>query len=124
MTFRCTDRFRPAFSQCQVVVSVADTTAPTCELTAFNDHIVQITVRDTGSGLAAINVIGVVHSVDLEPIVFDVGTTDPVVISAHRRNPNWAPFIHLEIIDVAGNSIHCILEGQHLRIVEDGNNAD
>ncbi|MCH8061585.1 MAG: hypothetical protein IH861_03680 [Chloroflexi bacterium] len=94
--------------------AVVDTTPPTCELTGFNDHIVEITVQDNDSGLAAINVVGEAHSVDLEPIVFHVGTTDPVVITAIRRNPAWDPFIHLEIIDLAGNVTECVLDGRHL----------
>ena len=97
-------------------LSLADSGPPTCELTAFNDHIVEITVQDIGSGLAAINIVGEAHGVDLEPISFDVGTTDPLVITAIRRNPDWEPFIHLEIIDVAGNVTKCVLQGQHLLV--------
>ena len=99
-----------------VTINVIDTTPPTCGLTAFDDHLVQITVQDTGSGLVSINIIGEFHNVDLEPISFDVGTTEPVVIIGKRRNPDWDPFIHLEVIDVAGNVTDCVLEGQHLLV--------
>ena len=105
------------------VPQAGDADPPTCDLTHFGDQLVKITVQDVDSGLATIELVPPTHSVDLLHLEFDVGTTDPVVVRFKRKNPDWAPRIQLEIIDVAGNVTHCILDGPHLRIVDnqDGN---
>lgn len=101
----------------------ADAAPPTCRLTAFDDQIVKITVQDVESGLASIEIISA-HSVRLAHLSFDEGTTDPVVITWSRKNPDWRPFIHLKLTDGAGNVTECVLEGQHLSILDDGNSND
>ena len=44
-----------------------------------------------------------------------------VALHADRKNPNWDPFINSKTADKSGNVTHCILDGRHLRILEDGN---
>lgn len=86
-----------------------DTTPPTCVLTAVlagPPKQIQITVRDTGSGLASIVVTSSVNANTPVP-AFTVGTTDPVVVTSTKINQTLAASVSLRVTDSAGNVTNC-----------------
>lgn len=87
----------------------ADTTAPSCSPTDFRPGppaAGDITTQDTGTGLAAINVIGA-DNVNVSVPTFTVGTTGAVVVTGTLINPNVDGSFEIQSIDVAGNVSSC-----------------
>jgi hypothetical protein len=87
----------------------ADTTAPTCVLTATvagPPKQIQITVQDTGSGLASI-LVTVSSNADTVVPPFSVGTTSAVLITATKITQTAGSVVELTVTDVAGNKIVC-----------------
>jgi len=94
-------------------VTVADTTAPLCAVTALIEgppRQVQITVQDTGSGLAAApGGIVVFQAVNATVVIppYAPGTTAPVVVTATKIDQTTRSVITLRITDRAGNATVC-----------------
>jgi von Willebrand factor A domain-containing protein 7 len=80
----------------------ADTTAPSCTSTGSAG----LTTQDTGTGLAAINVI-VADNVNVTVPPFTPGTTTPVVVTGTLIDPNMNGSFEIESVDVAGNVSSC-----------------
>ncbi len=94
-----------------VTVSAADTTKPTCVLTATGADsagrkYIEITVGDSGSGLATILVTASSNATTPVP-PFVVGTTAPVVVRATKIDQSLGAQIALRLTDVAGNVVDC-----------------
>lgn len=82
-----------------------DTTPPSCTLTAQRAGPpvqVDLTVRDTGSGVRSIQVTRSTNCTVFVPS-FTPGTTQSIVVTATKTNPTQSSTIGLEIIDCAGN---------------------
>lgn len=84
-----------------------DKVPPTGTLTGtgtdgFGNKYIQITGRDTGSGIATIEII---KSTNAATIVasFIPGTNQPVIITSTKINPGKGSTVELRITDVAGN---------------------
>lgn len=89
------------------VVEVDDT-PPSCKLTFFSKNQIQVTVQDTGSGIASIVVNKAVNTtVTTNPNPVPVGTTAPVVVTSTKINVALASQTQITITDVAGNSTTC-----------------
>jgi hypothetical protein len=88
-----------------------ETTEPSCALTkmgtnATGENFVEITGRDTDSGLESIEVLTAENSaVSIPPI--PGGTTDPVVVTVTTINQAIPAKVELEITDAAGNIEQC-----------------
>lgn len=110
VTFSATDStLQQTLCSVTINVKVADTTGPSCALTgvvAGPPKQIQITVQDTGSGLASVQVI---QSTNADTVVppFSVGTTAPVVVTATKIDQTQGSQVGLTITDVAGNSTTC-----------------
>lgn len=90
-------------------VPPADNTAPTCELTASNSGppaSIDVTVRDTGVGLAAINIVAA-NNVDVAVSPFAPGETEPVVVTGTLINPNSNGSFEIQSVDMVGNVSSC-----------------
>lgn len=88
-----------------------ETTPPTCALTntginGLGQKFIEITVQDTGSGLASIVVTTAVNSTVNVPL-FPPGTTAPVVVTATKINQAAGSQVVLQITDVDGNVTTC-----------------
>jgi hypothetical protein len=93
-----------------VTWSSADTAAPTCKIlsivTTPTSQKENVTVQDTGSGLASIFGIMVTNgTVSVPP--FTVGTTSPVVVTASKTNLSKTTKWSFHASDVAGNTMFC-----------------
>jgi hypothetical protein len=86
-----------------------DTAKPTCPLT-LNDPgppaRIEVTFRDTGTGLAELLVT---KSENADTVVppFTVGTTDPVVVSATKIDQTQRARVEIRATDLAGNVAFC-----------------
>jgi hypothetical protein len=103
---------------------VKDTTPPSCALTgvgynAQGQKYVQVTTRDTGSGLKRIAVVTATNDVVSVP-AFVVGTTAPVVVIATKQDQTQSATVALQIFDVAGNATSCDPLVVDLQIGPDG----
>lgn len=90
-------------------VPPADNTAPTCELTASNagpPPSIDVSVRDTGVGLAAINIVAA-NNVDVAVSPFAPGETEPVVVTGTLINPNSSGSFEIQSVDMVGNVASC-----------------
>lgn len=98
-----------SFDDASVRVLGRDTTAPSCAVTAVRWGLrteVDVTVTDTGSGLASItNVHTLNATVHVPP--FTPGTTTPVVVTVKKFLPILPMFWSFDATDVAGNTRHC-----------------
>jgi hypothetical protein len=91
----------------------ADVTPPSCTVTnvgvdANGRKFVQITVQDTGSGIAAVNPNEQVNLI--EPISipsYSAGVLTPLVVTATKNDQTQSSQIGLEVDDVAGNVTDC-----------------
>jgi hypothetical protein len=96
-------------AQYSCTAAPADTTVPSCTLTDFRPGppaSADITTQDTGTGLAAINVVGA-DNVDVIVPPFTPGTTMPIVVSGTLIDPNVDGFFEIQSVDVAGNISNC-----------------
>ena len=87
----------------------ADTTKPTCVLTATvagPPKQIQITVQDSGSGLASI-VVTKSQNADTVVPPFTSGTTGAVLVTATKITQSAGSVVELTVTDVAGNKIVC-----------------
>ncbi|MEA2693419.1 MAG: hypothetical protein QOJ16_2806 [Acidobacteriota bacterium] len=91
-----------------IVARGSDTLKPTCKLRflAGPPAQVEVTLRDTGSGLARIDVTESENATESVP-AFSVGTTDPVLVTATKIDPTQGSEISITATDVAGNAIIC-----------------
>jgi hypothetical protein len=112
VTIKLTDeRYNPAPSITLTGVA-ADVTAPSCVVTtigtnASGQKFVQITVQDTGSGLAAVNPTEQVNLLPLQIQSYTAGVTTAVVVTATKKDQTLSSQIALEVDDVAGNVTNC-----------------
>jgi hypothetical protein len=88
-----------------------DTTPPSCNLTGVGvngsgQKFIQITIQDTGSGLASITVVDETNATTTVP-AFSAGTTNPVVVTATKVNQSQGSTVTLQATDVAGNVVTC-----------------
>jgi hypothetical protein len=93
----------------EVTVGGGDTTKPLCAITATilgPPKQIQITVQDTGSGLASIVVTSSVNADTVVP-PFTVGTTSSVVVTSTKINQSLSSSVQLRVTDVAGNVTIC-----------------
>lgn len=92
-------------------VVAADTTTPTCQVTATGTDTagrkyVEFTTADAGSGLRTIAVTTSTNATTQVP-AFTVGTTAAVVVRSTKINQSLSSQIALRVTDVAGNLIDC-----------------
>lgn len=90
-------------------VPAADNTAPTCELTASDPGppaSIDVAVRDTGVGLAAINIVAA-NNVNVAVSPFAPGETEPVVVTGTLINPNSNGSFEIQSVDMVGNVSSC-----------------
>jgi hypothetical protein len=91
----------------------ADTEAPLCQFSTVRagpPYEIDLTVQDSGSGLAAINLLAEENAQVTIP-AFTVGTSEPVTVSAKIERPEGV-LVAVEAVDVAGNvKSACKLEG-------------
>lgn len=88
-----------------------DTTKPTCLLTntgtdATGKKFIEVTVRDTGSGLQSIIVLQSTNANTVVP-AFLPGTTDPVIVKSTKIVQTSGSTVRLRVTDVAGNVTEC-----------------
>lgn len=83
-----------------------DLQPPSCALTSSTASGIQVTLRDTGSGLARIAVIEAVNASVVVP-PFEPGTLDPVQVTATKLDLAQRSRVELEALDVAGNVTRC-----------------
>lgn len=87
----------------------ADTTPPTCALTAViagPPKQLQITVQDSDGGLKAV-VVTSANNATVSVPAFTVGTTSPVVVTATKVDQTMGASVGLQVTDVAGNVTTC-----------------
>lgn len=89
----------------------ADVTAPSCFVSALiagPPKQMQVTVQDTGSGLAGITNVQIVNgTVSTSPSPIPPGTTSPVVVTATKVDQSQSTVWSFDAVDVAGNIRHC-----------------
>lgn len=86
-----------------------DNSAPTCELTASDvgpPASIEVTVQDTGVGLAAINITAA-NNVEVFVPPFTPGETLPMVLTGTLINPNSNGSFDIQAVDMAGNVVNC-----------------
>ena len=83
-----------------------DATAPECALLERMDNGIKVRVRDNESGLASIEVLKD-QNAEVSWPDFDAGTTDQVVVTATKVNPEQRSMVVLEVEDMAGNTTVC-----------------
>jgi hypothetical protein len=90
-------------------IAIVDTTPPSCTLAATipgPPRQLEITIQDTGSGLASLSVTKAVNAqMTLPPYAFGVKGAIPVL--ATKVDPFSAMDVELESSDVAGNTGSC-----------------
>ena len=89
--------------------SAADCTPPTCSTQLISGPPAQaiLTVQDTGSGLASIVAPPQGNNVDTPVPLFDIATTDPVVVTSTKINQTEPAEATIRVTDVAGNVTVC-----------------
>lgn len=85
--------------------SSGDTTAPTCVLTGKTAAQIQVTLQDTGSGLATVSTTTSNAVAAVAP--FTSGTTSPVLVTATKTDLTKGASLGITATDVAGNSVTC-----------------
>lgn len=92
-------------------VAGPDATPPTCFVSALRavpPKEMDVTVQDTGSGLAGIFNVQIVNgTVTTNPNPIPPGTTLPVVVTATKSDPTKSTVWSFDAVDVAGNVTHC-----------------
>jgi hypothetical protein len=89
--------------------SLTDKYRPSCDLTKEGINregrkFIEITVQDTGSGLAAINILKATNAeVKIPDIPVDENKEFPVVVTATKIDQNTNAIVRLKVTDVAGN---------------------
>ena len=86
-----------------------DYNPPDCVLLGINPGppaTLEVRLQDGESGLAQVNVLVAVN-VEVDIPAFSPGTTDPVIVSATKIDPNHSSTLTLEVFDVAGHSSTC-----------------
>ena len=86
-----------------------DATAPECEIVAVESGppaTLRVRVRDTGSGLASIDVRRGDNAEVAVP-AFERGSTEALTVVATKRDPGRRATVVLEVLDVAGNATVC-----------------
>ena len=100
-----------------------DTTAASCGVTATvtadGKKYADMTVQDTGSGLASIQVIKSINATTPVP-AFTAGTKNAVIVRATKVNQSASSTFELRVTDVAGNTIDCDPTSVSLRIKSRG----
>jgi hypothetical protein len=86
-----------------------DDTPPSCTIVR-SGTTTNVTFRDTGGGLNAINVLGTRNATASVP-PFSPGTTAPVTVVVNRVNAAQPGSARLRASDVAGNIKYCTLSG-------------
>lgn len=89
-------------------VQSTDTTKPTCIIRIVTGPPKQVivTLQDTGSGIASIEVTKSINSSTVVP-PFTVGTTGQVTVTATKIDQSKSSQVELKITDVAGNVTIC-----------------
>jgi len=101
------DQFLPA----KLISSTLSLTGagPSCDLTALISGPptqLQVTVRDTSSGLLTI-IPTLLDNATLNTPSFSIGSTDPVVVTATKIDQSLRAHVALRVINVAGNFTDC-----------------
>jgi uncharacterized repeat protein (TIGR01451 family) len=89
--------------------NVGDTTPPMCVLSATvvgPPKQIQVTIGDSGSGLASIVVTSSTNANMVVPS-FSAGITSPVLVTATKIDPSSGSTVALTVTDVAGNVTRC-----------------
>jgi hypothetical protein len=89
--------------------TAADTTPPSCALTAViagPPKQLQITVQDSDGGLKSI-VVATITNATVNIPAFTLGTTSPVVVTATKMDQTMGASVTLQATDVAGNVTTC-----------------
>jgi len=79
----------------------SDTAKPICS-TVDEGNVARTAIRDTGTGLATIKVVTATNATAVVPS-FDRGTTDAVVVTSTRINPDLPGAVTFEATDMAGH---------------------
>jgi hypothetical protein len=92
-------------------VAPTDTTKPSCALSgtgtdAQGRKYIEVTARDTGSGLKSFQSTKVVNGTVVVP-PFTQGTTSPVVARTTKINQSASTTVEFQAIDMAGNTVVC-----------------
>ena len=94
---------------CSYTFEVADSDPPVCEITANQPGPparIEMTVRDEGSGLMAINLLEAINTTVSIP-TFTPGTSDSIVVSATQILSNLEFSFQVEALDRKNNSSIC-----------------
>lgn len=94
----------------EITVGGGDTTKPTCTLAqtlSGPPAQIKIDTRDTGSGLASIQVLSSSNVTVSGNTGFTVGTTATVQVTATKVNQSLGSSVKLRVTDVAGNFFDC-----------------
>ncbi len=86
-----------------------DHNPPDCVLLGINPGppvTLQVRLQDGESGLAHVSVLVAVNA-EVDIPAFTPGTTDPVIVTATKIDPNLSSTLTLEVFDVAGHSTTC-----------------
>ena len=102
------------YTSCNVRLT-KETVAPICSITqiaidGLGRKFVQVSARDTSSGIASIQVttaVNIVTPVTMVPSPLPVGTTDPVVVTAYKAVQGTPAQVAYVITDRAGNQGSC-----------------
>lgn len=94
------------FSACQLVVALPDTTAPVCTWVDTSGPVGHVTIQDTQSGLATIQILQSRNTfVTIPP--FTPGTTQAVDVTIQLMQPSRPGQVRLMTSDLAGNRTLC-----------------
>jgi uncharacterized protein (TIGR03382 family) len=99
----------PSSGAAAVLIGPPTSTSPTCVVSGVIQgppKQIQITVQDTGSGLQRIAVITSTNASIPVPS-FNVGTTDPVTVTATKTDQTKGAEVALQITNAAGNVTNC-----------------
>jgi serine protease len=99
---------RPDLRQAIAQLAIEDNTPPICSITGSGTDggghkFIQISIQDTGSGLASIQTLAATNATVNIP-GFTTGTTNPVVVTATKMDNSISSSVSLQASDVAGNT--------------------
>jgi hypothetical protein len=102
------DRYQSSNNTTQLT---ADVTPPSCAITrigidATGHRFIQVTVQDTGSGIASVDSTKLLNATLSIPS-YVAGVTDPLVITATRQVATSPMQVMLRVSDIAGNITNC-----------------
>jgi hypothetical protein len=80
---------------------------PSCSSATPISGGIQVTVQDAQSGLFAVDVTELVNATIQPPISFDLGSLQPLTITARKSNPNLSSRLALRLTDACGNVTVC-----------------